>query len=110
MTLDLKNSWMRGYGFSGENIGTNPPMEYVSRRVLRSENAATKTMPRSPIALSTTKCSATAVATAVPRLWPTSPTASEATWSSCSTQSTTAIPSVISPLSVGEPVEYPKPR
>lgn len=76
-----------------------------------SENGATRTTPANPICGDrVTKCSATAVATAVPRLWPTRTICPGGIFAMVSAQSSNVMPSVISPSSVGVPVEYPKPR
>ena len=56
------------------------------------------------------KLNATALETAVPRLWPRMTIFSGGMPAVCRTQLTRAIPSAIRPASVGEPVECPKPR
>lgn len=56
------------------------------------------------------KFSATALATAVPRLWPRMTMRSGGIWAVSKTQLARAVPSATRPSSVGEPVEWPKPR
>lgn len=56
------------------------------------------------------KFNATALAIAVPRLWPRRTIWDGGICATCITQSATAVPSVIRPVSLGEPVEWPKPR
>lgn len=56
------------------------------------------------------KFSATALATAVPRLWPRRTIWDGGIFATCITQFATEVPSVIRPASLGEPVEWPKPR
>ena len=57
-----------------------------------------------------TKLKPTALATAVPRLWPMITILSGGIFATSRIQLTRATPSVINPCSVGEPVECPKPR
>lgn len=54
--------------------------------------------------------STTAVVTAVPSEWPTMAMRLGGILATFRAQLTVAIPSVISPSSVGKPLEYPKPR
>jgi hypothetical protein len=56
------------------------------------------------------KFRATALETAVPRLWPKMTMRSGGIPAVCRTQFTRAVPSAMRPDSVGEPVEWPKPR
>ena len=62
--------------------------------------------PDGPLA----KCSATALATAVPRLWPSSTMREEGILATSRAQLTAAMPSAIRPASLGSPLEEPKPR
>ena len=60
--------------------------------------------------VASTKCRPTALAIAVPRLWPRITIFSGGIFATSTIQLRRATPSVISPCSVGEPVEWPKPR
>ena len=56
------------------------------------------------------KCKATAVVTAVPRLWPRSTMRDGGILATFMAQFTVAMPSAMRPASLGSPVEWPKPR
>jgi hypothetical protein len=86
-------------------------MLYVSMSVGKSEKPAISKRPAKSIrGTPFEKCSAAAVATAVPRLWPSSTILSGGIFATVRAQLTVATASIMIPSSVGEPVEYPKPR
>jgi hypothetical protein len=72
-------------------------------------NPATRTTPANSVSF-LAKFSTTAAATAVPRLCPIITIRSGGIFANSRAHFTVVIPSMIRPSSVGEPVEYPKPR
>ena len=124
---------MLGNGRSGKRMGTTPPRRYVSSSEGRELKGATNMTPANAVGLliccwllrsgedsswlfgiksfdGLINFSATALETAVPRLWPRMTMFSGGILAVCRTQLTRAVPSAIRPASVGEPVECPKPR